>query len=327
MESNPIFGLKAKLKSLDTSVFLRFRQKQEFIKNESKSKQSYIWSVSKKAKNYNDTTKRVIDAFIEYANDNDKINDLVKKTGKSKEEIHDSLLNVFGELGAENNWTTSQGKGVGSFAESVVTAFGGGKKLSVGPGQIKYQFIPKDLKEKFNIKSPNDLYDLDKVLPLMAAMDLKDKQVLENWGKNNTLSKKLFGWTRPAITDNEGNIISGGFTADQLYTETDGSKLSNGVGRYYQYSSIASGNTWEGGNDWIPFNEGTLPNFTEGRFTKSGEDEMRVKYERDSGSYPYKVEQNWRDNLNRTMYTTQPSGSPEELDEVIIEAIKKNKRS
>ena len=54
---------------------------------------------------------------------------------------------------------------------------------------------------------------------------------------------------------------------------------------------------------------------------------MRVKYERDSGSYPYKVEQNWRDNLNRTMYTTQPSGSPEELDEVIIEAIKKNKRS
>ena len=327
-DSNPL-GLTPEEKK-------NYDDKQEFIKNESKSKQSYIWSVSKKAKNYNDTTKRVIDAFIEYANDNDKINDLVKKTGKSKEEIHDSLLNVFGELGAENNWTTSKGKGVGSFfenvAESVVTAFGGGKKLSVGPGQIKYQFIPKDLKEKFNIKSPNDLYDLDKVLPLMAAMDLKDKQVLENWGKNNTLSKKLFGWTRPAITDNEGNIISGGFTADQLYTETDGSKLNNGIGRYSpylrnQYSSIASGNTWEGGNDWIPFNEGTLPNFTEGRFTKSGEDEMRVKYERDSGSYPYKVEQNWRDNLNRTMYTTQPSGSPEELDEVIIEAIKKNKKS
>ena len=327
-DSNPL-GLTPEEKK-------NYDDKQEFIKNESKSKQSYIWSVSKKAKNYNDTTKRVIDAFIEYANDNDKINDLVKKTGKSKEEIHDSLLNVFGELGAENNWTTSKGKGVGSFfenvAESVVTAFGGGKKLSVGPGQIKYQFIPKDLKEKFNIKSPNDLYDLDKVLPLMAAMDLKDKQVLENWGKNNTLSKKLFGWTRPAITDNEGNIISGGFTADQLYTDTDGSKLNNGIGRYSpylrnQYSSIASGNTWEGGNDWIPFNEDALPNFTEGRFTKSGEDEMRVKYERDSGSYPYKVEQNWRDNLNRTMYTTQPSGSPEELDEVIIEAIKKNKKS
>jgi hypothetical protein len=311
----------------------KYNDKKEFIEKESKSKQSYVWSVSEKAKNYNDTTKRVIDSFIEYANDNDKINDLVKKTGKSKEEIHDSLLNVFGELGAENNWTTSKGKGVGSrfenIAESVITAFGGGKKLSVGPGQIKYQFIPKDLKEKFDIQSPNDLYDLEKVLPLMTALDLRDKQVLEKWGENNVLSQKLFGWTRPEIVQPDGTV-TGGFKADQLYTETDNSKLNSGVGRYSpylrnQYSSIASGTTWENGDDWLPFNEGTLPNFTEGRFTKSGEDEMRVKYERDPGSYPYKVEQNWRDNLNRTMYTTQPSGSPEELDEVVIESIRKKK--
>ena len=242
---------------------------------------------------------------------------------------------MFGELGAENNWTTSKGKGVGSFfenvAESVVTAFGGGKKLSVGPGQIKYQFIPKDLKEKFDIQSPNDLYDLDKVLPLMTAMDLRDKQVLENWGKNNKLSKNLFGWTRPEIVDPDGTV-SGGFKAEQLYTETDGSKLNSGVGRYSpylrnQYSSIASGTTYEGGDDWIPFNEGTLPNFTEGRFNESGEDEMKIKYERDTGSYPYKVEQNWRNNLDRTMYTTQPSSNPGELDEIIIETIGKKKTS
>ena len=60
----------------------KYNDKKEFIEKESKSKQSYVWSVSEKAKNYNDTTKRVIDAFVEYANDNDKINDLVKKTGK-----------------------------------------------------------------------------------------------------------------------------------------------------------------------------------------------------------------------------------------------------
>jgi hypothetical protein len=321
-DSNPL-GLTPEEKK-------NYDDKQQFIEKESKSKASYKWSIAPNAKDYNDTTKRVMDKFIEFANDNDKVNDLVKKTGKSKEEIQDSLLNVFGELGAENNWTTSRGKGLGSrlenIAESVLTSVGGGKKLSVGPGQIKYNSIPEDLKEKFNIESPNDLYNLDKVLPLMTAMDLRDKQVLENWGKNNTLSKNLFGWTRQAITDNEGNIISGGFTADQLASDTGTSLLDNGVGRYSpylrnQYSSIASGNTWEGGNDWIPFNEGTLPNFTEGRFTKSGQDEMRVKYERDPGSYPYKVEQNWRDNLNRFIQTNADGAV--ELNEVVISRPKK----
>jgi hypothetical protein len=326
---------------LSPEALQNYKDKQELIEKESKSKQSYIWSVAKNAKNYNDTTKRVIDSFIEYANDNDKINDLVKKTGKSKAEIHDSLLNVFGELGAENNWTTSKGKGIGSrlenIAESVITAFGGGKKLSVGPGQIKYAFIPKDLKEKFNIKSSNDLYDLDKVLPLMTALDLRDKQVLENWGKNNTLSKKLFGFTNPVETEwieGQGSVpISGGFTVEDLpsYNNSD-STLNHGVGRYSpylrnQYSSISSGTTWENGDDWLPFNEGTMTNYSPAENNKSGKEEMRVKYERDPGSYPYKVEQNWRDNLDRTMYTTQPSGSPQELDEVIIEAIRKKKTS
>ncbi len=310
-----------------------YDDKKEFVEKESKSKASYKWSIAPNAKDYNETTKRVMDKFIEFANDNDKINDLVKKTGKSKDEIYDSLLNVFGELGTENNWTTSRGKGLGSrlenVAESVLTAFGGGKKLSVGPGQIKFNSIPEDLKEKFDIQTPNDLYDLDKVLPLMAAMDLKDKQVLENWGKNNTLSKNLFGWTRPEI-DNADGTYSGGFKADQLYTETDGSRLNNGIGRYSpylrnQYSSIASGTTFEGGNDWIPFNEGTMPNFTEGRFTKSGQDEMRVKYERDPGSYPYKVEQNWRENLNR--FITPNEQGEIELNEVVIRKPKKNTQS
>lgn len=330
-DSNP-YGLTPEEKK-------NYDDKQEFIKKESASKASYKWNISPAAKNYNDTTKRVMDKFIAFANDNDKINDLVKKTGKSKEEIHDSLLNVFGELGAENNWTTSKGKGLGSrmenVAESVLTAFGGGKRLSVGPGQIKYNSIPQDLREKFNIQSPNDLYDLDKVLPLMAAMDLKDKQVLENWGKNNTLSKKLFGFTNPVETEwieGRGTVpVGGGFTAEDLPSvKNDDSQLNNGIGRYSpylrnQYSSIASGNTWEGGNDWIPFNEGTLPNFTEGQFTKSGQDEMRVKYERDPGSYPFKVEQNWRNNLNRFIETN--ADGQVELNEVEIIKPKKNKRS
>jgi len=310
-----------------------YDDKQEFIKKESTSKASYKWGISPTAKDYNDNSQRVMDKFIEFANDNDKINELVKKTGKSKEEIHDSLLNVFGELGTENNWTTSKGKGLGSrlenIAESIFTSLGGGKKLSVGPGQIKYSSIPKDLKQKFDIKSPNDLYNLDKVLPLMAAMDLKDKQVLENWGENNTLSQKLFGWTRPEIDNGGGpGITTGGFKASQLASETGNSILDNGIGRYSpylrnQYLSIDSGTTYEGGNDWIPFNEGTMPNFSPAIYNESGEDEMRVKYQRDPGSYPYKVEQNWRDNIKREIVLNEDGEI--ELNEIVIKGKNKNR--
>lgn len=318
--------------------------KKEFIEKESKLKASYKWKILDKSTDYNKTTKRVMDNFILFANDNDKINDLVKKTGKSKEEIQDSLLNVFGELGVENNWTSSKGKGIGSrlenIAESLLTSVGAGKGLSVGPGQIKYSELQKEadaaklkgmpsLKEQFNITSPNDLYDINKVLPLMTAMDLRDKQVLENWGKNNTLSQKLFGWTRPEIQNGDGpGITTGGFQASQLASETGNSILDNGVGRYSpylrnQYSSINSGTTYEGGNDWVPFNESTLPNFSPARYNESNEDEMKIKYQRDPGSYPYKVEQNWRGNLAREIVPSEDGSI--ELSEVVVKGKKKKR--
>jgi hypothetical protein len=303
-----------------------YDNKQDMIKKDSTSKSSYKWSISPTAKDYNENTKRVMDKFLNFANDNDKINDLVKKTGKSKEEIQDSLLNVFGELGTENNWTTSRGKGLGSLAEnvaeSVLTAFGGGKSYSVGPGQIKYSELQKEenaaklagtksLKEQFNITSPNDLYDVDKVLPLMTAMDLRDKQVLENWGKNNTLERKLFG------VENYDDP----FTIEDLPARNNSdSRLDDTVGRYSpylrnQYSSISSGTTLEGDDDWIPFNERVEPNYVPSEYYNQP-GTMRVKYERDPGSYPDKVEQNWRENLNRVM-TTNADGAIE-LDEVVI---------
>jgi hypothetical protein len=327
---------------LSPDVLENLENRKDFIQKESISKSSYKWKVANDSKDYSKDTKRVMDNFIAFANDNDKINDLVKKTGKSKEEIQDSLLNVFGELGVENNWSTSKGKGLGSrlenIAESLLTSVGAGKGLSVGPGQIKYSELQKEadaakqagtpsLKEQFNITSPNDLYDLNKVLPLMTAMDLRDKQVLQNWGENNTLSQKLFGWTRPEIENGGGQgITTGGFKADQLASETDNSTLNNGVGRYSpylrnQYSSINSGTTYEGGNDFIPFNEKTVNNFSPAMYNTSGKDEMKLKYQRDPGSYPYKVESNWRNNLNRVI-TPNENGAIE-LNDIVVKSKKK----
>jgi hypothetical protein len=293
-----------------------YDDKQKMIKSDSSSPQEYEWRISKNAKNYNPDTKRVMDKFVSFANDNDQINELVKKTGKSKEDIQDSLLNVFGELGVENNWTTSKGKRLGSklenVAESVLTAFGGGKKYSVGPGQIKYNSLSEDLKQKYNITSPNDLYDVDKVLPLMTAMDLLDKQALTNWGKNNTLERKLFG-----VENYESPFTVGDLPA----RNNSDSVLDEGVGRYSpylrnQYSSIASGTMLEGGNDYIPFNEDVVPNYVPSEYYNQP-GTMKMKYERDPGSYPYLVEQNWRNNLERD-WIPNNSDQPVELQEVTV---------
>lgn len=201
----------------------------------------YNYSIREDAKDYNDNTKKIMNQFVEKANDNNFINELVIKTGKTKEEIHDSLLNVFGELGQENKWQDR------TFSGSVLGLEGAFEKLfkpkghSIGPGQIKFNAIPKDIMEKFNINSTKDLFNIDKLIPLMTALDLKNKDVLINWGKNNTLSDKLI-----SKIDNENPLRA--------------EDLKGGVGRFSpylfnQYSSIAKG----GSNQRFKLDAGSYP--------------------------------------------------------------------
>jgi hypothetical protein len=188
-------------------------------KKELKTPTKYKYSIRSDAKEYNDDTKEIMDKFVNYANDDKNLNDLVSKLGIDKEEIHDSLLNVFGELGQENNWSDS-GKGIKSklenIAEKTMAFFGGGKNYSIGPGQNKFSSIPKDLREKFGINSTKDLYNLEKVIPLMVGQDILNKKTLRIWGEKNLLSDKLIGHT-----DNVTPL-----TADDL---------KGGVGRWSPY--------------------------------------------------------------------------------------------
>lgn len=140
-----------------------------------------------------------IASFFNLANSPDEIDNLVKLTGASKEEIHDSLLNVFGELGQESNWGNPEG--LKSKPEYLYEKFlsttglgkvlGGGKRHSVGPGQIKLKFIDDDLKDKFNIRTNEDLFDPYKVTQLMVAQDLKAKDILKSWSNQGKLGKNL----------------------------------------------------------------------------------------------------------------------------------------
>jgi len=192
-----------------------------------KTPSNYKYSIRQDAKDYNVDTKPIMDKFVEFANDDFNIDSIAKKTGKSKEEVHDSLLNVFGELGQENKWQNRTFAGAAMGLEGVFEKMFKPKNKSIGPGQIKFNSIPQDLKDNFGIKKPKDLYDLNKIMPLMAAMDLKDKQVLTNWGNNNSLSDKLINKT-DEINPLIANDLKGGVGRWSPYLRNQYSTISKG---------------------------------------------------------------------------------------------------
>ena len=154
----------------------------------------YEYGIRKDSPYYEKQTP-VMKKFIDWANNDENIQKLAEKTGFNKSIIHDELLNTFGELGAENKWSMHREglnkSNLENTFEELLVAFGGGKKYSVGPGQIKFSTLSDDLKGKFEIKSPKDLYKLDKVIPLMTAINLQNRKWMQNKGED--LSSYLTG--------------------------------------------------------------------------------------------------------------------------------------
>lgn len=151
-----------------------------------------------------DVTKGM-EKFMDYANNEENVNQLVKNFGVSKAEVHDELLNVMGELMVENKGRKAPvtGVGLGTLAENLYERTFKPKDKSIGPGQIRFDNLDESLKKMYNIKKPKDLYDWDKVIPLMAAMNIRNRQWMKNQGEN--LSDKLIG-----IPGVSANNIKGG---------------------------------------------------------------------------------------------------------------------
>jgi hypothetical protein len=137
--------------------------------------------------------------FVEFANNDAKVTALAKKLNVGKDIIHDQLLNTFGELGQENKWEDpwfggdlSKGKSpIPIPFESTIERIFSPGSMSIGPGQIKYKTLDPELKKQFGINRPKDLHDFDKVIPLMTAINVKNKKWMENQGDD--LSTKLVG--------------------------------------------------------------------------------------------------------------------------------------
>ena len=168
---------------------------------------NYTFRIKKDSPDYNENTKPIMDYFIEYSNNPENIKELVRKTGSSKEEIYDSLKNAFGILGQENKWQdryVGGSYGIENTIDKLQQFFNTGDSYSQGIAQIKMNTIKnkpkrkdgtfeKSLAEIYGIEKNSDLSDIKKVLPLLVALDLKNKETFKNWGKNGTLSEKLYG--------------------------------------------------------------------------------------------------------------------------------------
>lgn len=277
---------KDKRASSDPMILEILKNKQSLIDYDANNPTLYSYSISENAPNYDKYTKPIIDKFINFANDHKNISALVRSTGRTSEEVQDALLNVFGILGKESNFGAyGKGKGfhLGAFwrnvkngMEETLTAFPGksGESYSVGPGQIKFKYLPENLRKKYNIETPDDLYDVEKILPLMVEMDLDNRKTLENLGERGELSK--------ALINKESNLKA--------------EDLEFGVGRWSpylrnQYNSVVGNNKKTRGThlvnntDWIPFNTKRVTN----------------DYKLDPGSYPRKVMDFWRNNLSRKL--------------------------
>ena len=261
--------------------------------------------------------------FIEWANKKENIDALVEKLGVDKGVINDELLNTFGELGQENKWENRTFAGSVLGLEGVYEKVFKPKNKSVGPGQIKFNTISNDLKEKFEINTPKDLYNWDKIIPLMTAMNIKNRKWMEN--KGTDLSKYLIG--------------KEGVGADEL---------KYGVGRWTPYMYRGSIDTPEDivmrnvkkdyGLQGAYTNSEVGLNPTESLESYLNSYKSSPYYKKDlrknsklfqEGSYAHKVYRNIDENLERSITNqTQPQiGQPRLMQPIIIKGTQKKKQA
>ena len=153
-----------------------------------KGRTNWNYSLRPDAKDVNPNNK-IVQSYLSYANDPSKIEQLAKKLNVSIADVHDEILNTFGELAQETKFGSSLNPE--TIAEGMLVNLGLGKDKSVGPGQIRLDGLSEELKQMFNLTNAKDLYDPEKFIPLMTAMNVRNRQYLKRKGEN--LSKDLMG--------------------------------------------------------------------------------------------------------------------------------------
>ena len=263
--------------------------------------------------------------FIEWANKKENINNLVEKLGVGKGVINDELLNTFGELGQENKWQNRTFAGEVLGLEGVYEKVFKPKNKSIGPGQIKFNTISNDLKEKFEINTPKDLYNWDKIIPLMTAMNIKNRKWMEN--KGTDLSKYLIG--KEGVGADELKYGVGRWTPYMYRGSIDtpedivmrNAKKDYGLSETYSDPTIS-----------LPENlnqslESYLNSYKSSPYYKKDLRKNSKLFQ--EGSYADKVFRNIDENLERSITDqTQPQiGQPRVMQPIIIKGTQKKKQA
>jgi hypothetical protein len=161
-------------------------KEREKLRNWEKDSGNFNWNYSLRddAPDVN-TDNKYVNAFMQFANDPNLVENLARKLNVPMSDVHDELLNTFGELGQESKF------GEATTPETIIEDMFKPKTKSIGPGQVRFSTLDPDLKKKLNIKKPKDLYDPDKLIPLMTGINLLNRRYLKNKGEN--LSEDLMG--------------------------------------------------------------------------------------------------------------------------------------
>lgn len=188
-------------------------QRKENIAYQEGFNPGYQYSVREDSELYGNEPEGVKE-FLKLANDDTRVTDIIKRLDKAglaskadKLSVHNSLLNVFGILGQENKFENrlfGGDFGVENLIErniydGLIPTPGAEGNLSIGPGQIKFSSINPEIRKAFGIKKPKDLYNWDKVLPLMVGMDISNRKWMENQGEK--LSERIIGEPGAGSTD------------------------------------------------------------------------------------------------------------------------------
>ncbi len=259
---------------------------------------------------------------IDFGNDNEKVNKLIESLYKlnlgditDKAQVHNSIQNVFGILGQENKWKDpwlggniipgEAGKVVKIPIESTIEKIFSPRGWSIGPGQIKFNQLSPAMRREFNINKPSDLYDWEKLIPLMVARDIENKNWMVNQGEK--LGTRISG--EPGSFEN---------------ISTTGNPLD--IGRYSPYFwrgygkkvKTQAGEEFDDEYDLDDFNSKTEYDDARNKYIE----ENAYKYQKnfDRGSYGRNVQENIRKFLHWDI-----GNFDRDLPEVVIEAPSRKK--
>lgn len=130
----------------------------------------------------NDEYFKIIDEVQKIGNDEQKLREFAVKYRMNPNDVIESLQLLPGQLDQESDFGKPDALGakIKYGLEKLVKP----KAASIGPAQIKFENIPQEIKDKYNLKK-KDLFDPKKYIPTLLELNLTNEKYLKDKEKND----------------------------------------------------------------------------------------------------------------------------------------------